>query len=188
MNHPELLLIPALMISDYLLTVAGARLRDRSYGQHIRTERYELNPLWQKPIARKRWLNPRHLALVALIGAWLCGMDAAFGPGDHPALAFTTGALLGIFGSINGRHLANLATFRRMQAHADSDVAGTITFSHEYVLWVSLHQHLALLLPLALLCLCQPTPLLAGGVAGIVLLMLLHAAWIVLWRRKKAKP
>jgi hypothetical protein len=52
---------------------------------------------------------------------------------------------------------------------------------------LSLHQHLVVLLPFALLCAFQPSPALAGGVAGIVLLMLLHAAWIVAWRRKVAR-
>lgn len=187
MNHPELLLIPVLMLGDYLLTVAGARLRDRGYSRHIRTEYYELNPVWQKEVARKRWLNPRHLVLVAVAGIWIYGMDAAFGPGDDPTLSFATGAMLGVFGAINGRHLANLATFHRAQTHASGDMEGSITFSHEYMLRTSLHQHLSLLLPLALLFLCQPTPLLGGSVAGIALLMLLHGAWIVAWRRRMAR-
>lgn len=187
MNHPELMLVPVLMLSDHLLTVAGARARERGYSRHIRTEHYELNPVWQKEIARKRWLNPRHAGLVVAVTALLYAMDGSPLAGDDPALAFTSGVLLSAFGAINGRHLANLATFRRLQRHPEGDVDGVVTFSHEYVLRVSLYQHLPLLLPLALLCLCQPSPLLAGAVCGIVLLMLVHAAWIAAWRRRSTR-
>ena len=187
MNHPELMLVPMLMLSDHLLTVAGARAREKGYSQHIRTEHYELNPIWQAEIARKRWFNPRHLFLVVLVGSLLFAVGEYEVTGDDPTLAFATGMLLSAFGTINGRHLANLATFRRVQHHSTSDIDGSITFSHEYVLSVSLYQQLALLLPMALLCLFSPTPPLLGGVAGIVLLMLLHAAWIARWRRRSAK-
>src|SRR3954471_18182323 len=62
-RHPEFLLVPVLMISDYLLTIAGARLRADVYGRHFRTQHYELNPAWQSAVAKLRWFNPRHLLI-----------------------------------------------------------------------------------------------------------------------------
>lgn len=187
MHHPALLFVPVLLISDHLLTVAGARMRDRGYSQHIRTEHYELNPAWQKEIARKRWLNPRHLFLVAVIAVLLYGVGEFLIPGDDPAIDFMCGLLFGAFGAINGRHLANLATFMRLQRYSANDLDGQITFSHEYALRTSLYQFLQVLMPLALLCLLAPTPILLGGATGVALLMLLHAIWIARWRRKAAQ-
>ena len=186
MNHPELMCVPVLMAADHLLTVAGARARENGYDRHIRTEHYELNPVWQKEIARKRWFNPRHSVLVLVAAITFYLVSEAMPPGDSAGALFFSGMLVGTFGAINGRHLANLATFRYLRSHPDRDIEGSISISHEYALRLSLHQHMTLLLPLALLCASQPGPLLAGGVAGIVLLMLLHAAWIAAWRRKTA--
>ncbi|HEY6942984.1 hypothetical protein [Dokdonella sp.] len=186
MNHPELLLAPVLMVADHLLTVAGARAREDGYSRHIHTEHYELNPVWQKEIARKRWFNPRHCVLVAAAAVAFYFIGEALPRGDDPAASFTAGMLLGAFGAINGRHLANLATFRYLRAHPDRAIVGTVTFSHEYVLRASLYQLFGVLSPIALLWLCRPEPMLAGAVAGIVLLMLLHLAWIARWRRRAA--
>ena len=67
MKHPEVILVPAFMLADYFLTLAGAVLRDRKYSDHFKTEHYEMNPLWQKDVARKKWLNPRHIVLVVVV-------------------------------------------------------------------------------------------------------------------------
>ncbi|HEU4662832.1 MAG TPA: hypothetical protein VFS55_02245 [Dokdonella sp.] len=186
MNHPELMLAPVLMVADHLLTVAGARARENGYSRHIHTEHYELNPVWQKEIARKRWFNPRHCVLVVVAAVAFYCIGEALPRGDDPTASFMAGMLFSAFGAINGRHLANLATFRYLQAHPDRAIVGTVTFSHEYALRASLYQHFALLLPIALLWLCRPGPLLGGGIAGITLVMLLHAAWIARWRRQAA--
>src|ERR1700752_3744988 len=69
MRHPGFLLLPLLMLSDYLLTIAGARLRLETYERHFRTEHYELNPIWQQAVAKLRWFNPRHLLLTIVLTA-----------------------------------------------------------------------------------------------------------------------
>lgn len=74
MKHPGILLLPLLMFADYFLTVLGAIAREKIYARHFRMEHYELNPVWQKSIARKQWFNLRHtLAVIALSSllAWL---------------------------------------------------------------------------------------------------------------------
>lgn len=47
MKHPEVLILPVLMIADYYLTILGSILYSQGYGKHIRFEHYELNPVWQ---------------------------------------------------------------------------------------------------------------------------------------------
>src|SRR5262245_6019846 len=61
MLHPEVLLVPVLMVLDYYLTLYGAHLAEQSYRRHFKTEHYELNPIWQRAVARRRWINLWHL-------------------------------------------------------------------------------------------------------------------------------
>jgi hypothetical protein len=71
MRHPEVLFVPVLMVLDYYLTLYGAHLAERSYRRHFKIEHYELNPIWQSAVARRHWINLRHLAVVMLVGGML---------------------------------------------------------------------------------------------------------------------
>ena len=146
-----MLLVPLLMLSDYLLTIAGARLRTSAYASHFRTRHYELNPLWQNAVARMRWLNGRHLFATAVLSGVLIGMAETLRDVDE-FVALVEGGMIGALGSVNGRHLSNLAIFRYAKRHPDS-IEGTVTMSHEFVLWISTFQMLGLLVP-ALLVAC----------------------------------
>jgi hypothetical protein len=75
------------MLSDYILTVAGARSRRKAYASHFKTTgdgsmgasitwaapTYELNPLWQETIAKLRWFNGRHFMLTVVVSAIVIG-------------------------------------------------------------------------------------------------------------------
>lgn len=182
MKHPVLLLIPALMISDYLLTVAGARLRTAAFGNHFKTQHYELNPLWQNAIARLRWFNLRHLALTLLVTGALIIIWEWSDP-DDPLLPYFIGFLIGAQGTIIGRHLGNLAAFAYVKRHL-GEIGGTVTMSHGLALWLSTFQLYAVLLPLALLAAYSPQQEVLGAVAGVVALILVHMIWIARHRRK----
>ena len=183
MHHPESLLIPVLMLSDYLLTVAGARAREHGYADHFKTQHYELNPLWQAAIARKRWFNPRHLLITFAFAAVFYGVGEYLLPGDDPVFAFVIGALLVVFGAVNGRHLANLATFAWIRRHPDA-LSGSIAMSHGLTLWLSTFQLFGLLLPLTLLAICAPTPQVLGGLGGVAILFAVHLGWIRRWQQR----
>src|SRR5690242_2440703 len=81
MKHPQILLLPLLMFADYFLTVLGAVLRDKGYSNHFKLEHYELNPVWQKSIRQKRWVNPRHILLTLFVSF---GFSALLEFGDVP--------------------------------------------------------------------------------------------------------
>ena len=66
MLHPEMILVPVLLLADYFLTIQGANAAAGKYSQHFRVRHYQLNPLWQQAIARRKWFNPRHLLLVVV--------------------------------------------------------------------------------------------------------------------------
>jgi hypothetical protein len=51
------------------------RSKPRSHvlAHRVQDPSYELNPLWQKTIAGKRWLNGKHLALTVIVGTACAG-------------------------------------------------------------------------------------------------------------------
>ena len=113
MKYPELFLVPILMFVDYFLTLAGAVLKDKKYGEHFKLEHYELNPVWQRDIAQRKWFNPRQILLVVLVSAVIIAL-MEFGQVPETFIQGLMGCLLVSLGMITGRHLANLMTFRYM--------------------------------------------------------------------------
>ncbi len=176
MRHPEFLLIPVLMFSDYLLTIAGARLRLDGYSAHFKTRHYELNPVWQRAVTQLRWFNPRHVLLTIALSGILIACAEIMRAND-PLVPCLAGFLIGILGTVNGRHLGNLATFLYARRHRDA-LSGTITLSHDFVLFISTFQMAALLVPALLLALYRPEPAVLGFLAGVVALIAIHLIWI----------
>jgi hypothetical protein len=173
-----------MMLADYYLTVLGALQAARKYRQHYKTEHYELNPIWQQDIARAKWFNPRHLALVVLIsGALLLGIELA-----DPLDFFIQGVLgctLTMQGFVVGRHLSNLLMFRYLIRKPD-EISGEITLSHPLLIVVSAYQHLGALLPLVFIAVFTASWFAYGGVLGMVVLVAVHYVWLRRARRRKA--
>ncbi len=176
MKHPDFLLVPVFMFADYFLTLAGAALKDGKYGDHFKTEHYELNPIWQKQVAQKKWLNPRHILLV-VVGSCLLLLPMEFVELPEPFIQAVLGCLLAFFGMLIGRHLSNLMIFRYVIRKPD-EISGQVTMSHAMLLWVSLYQHLAILAPLALIAVFSPSPFVIGACVGAVLVLAVHLQWI----------
>ena len=185
MKHPEIILLPVLMLADYFLTVLGAVRKERKYAAHFKTQHYELNPLWQKTIARKKWFNPRHLLLTLLTSGVLAflvesgNMPDAFAEGMF-------GCLFVLFGMIIGRHLSNLLLFRYLDRHPQ-DIAGQITMAHALMLTISTYQYLVVAIPMVLLAIFSPTPFVLGGLVGTLLLFVIHFKWIRQHKKQKEK-
>ena len=178
-NHPESLLVPLLMLTDYWLTVAGAGMRDSGYSTHFKTPTYELNPVWQKTIAAKRWFSARHLALTGVVGT-ACVLLSVI-PNQRISDVFF-GFALAVFGLLNGRHLSNLAIFAYVCRHP-ATLSGTVTMSHELVLWLSLFQLAPVMLMLMLIWVIAPIPQVTGAFVGVAALSLVHLLWIRRYRR-----
>ena len=75
-----------------------------------------------------------------------------------------------------GRHFGNVLTFVRLNRKSD-DISGQVTMSHQLVLTLSTYQYLVAVFPIFLLAILSPTPAVLGGIAGAVLLLLVHFVW-----------
>lgn len=183
MRHPEVLLIPVLMFTDYFLTVLGAIRREGKYSRHYRIEDYELNPVWQKSIAAKRWFNPRHILTTLLLSAFMAAFTQISSSGD-PFIRAMLGCIFGVYGMVIGRHFANLLMFARFDRSGDA-VSGQITMSHSFVLALSLCQSLGVLVPVALIAAIGRDAYAVGATIGIVLFIGLHLRWLRRARKRR---
>ena len=183
MKYPSLLLLPVFMFVDYFLTVAGAVLKERKYDEHFKTEHYELNPLWQKEIARKRWFNPRHILLTITISSLvILLMEFADLPVAY-VQAFS-GCLFTVFAAVIGRHLSNLLTFRAVM-RKPNEVSGEVTVSHSMLLSIAMYQYLVVVVPIVIIAVFSPNPFVLGALGGAILMLSVHLGWARQHRKQK---
>src|SRR2546426_6653463 len=145
MKHPQIILLPILMLADYFLTVLGAVKKEKGYSNHFKAQHYELNPIWQESISRKRWLNPRHILLTLVVSGGLAGILEV---GDFPASLADGlfGCLFVFFGTVIGRHLCNILIFRRF-AQRPEEISGQVAMAHSLALAISTYQYLVVAVP-----------------------------------------
>lgn len=189
MRHPEVLLLPIFMLLDYYLTIIGAALNEKGYAKYIAMQHYEMNPVWQKQIAQKKWFNPRHLSLTAALTALMVLVVEVSLPNppfaflDPILTPFLMGFLLVLFASVLGRHVSNILIFRSVLRNPDG-ISGRAEITHGMMLSWSMYQHAALLLPLVLITVFVPHPFVLGGFAGALILIPIHLSWIRKHREK----
>lgn len=183
MNRPFLLAIPILMLTDYGLTIVSARLREQRYAEHFRIAHFELNPIWQRAVAKKRRFNSVHLLIVAVITAGIVWLDHVVPP-YWTGFDVLVGVLFVVLGTVVGRHVSNLAIFAWVRRDAGA-IDGTVTLSHAFVLWLSASQLAMVLLPLGLLAAFKPLPLILGAALGALLLFCLHGLWLLVHRYRR---
>src|SRR5215469_12151335 len=155
MNHPEVFIIPVLMLADYFLTVWGAILNEKKYGQHFKIEHYELNPIWQKAIARKRWFNLKHLANVAVFTAFCFFWSYSWTDNNSDFFGGFFGFMIILEAGIIGTHVTNILIFSYLIRHPGS-VSGEIKMNHPLMLYMSQFRLVSLLLVLIVIAIFSP--------------------------------
>lgn len=185
MLHPEVLLVPVLMVLDYYLTLYGAHLAEQSYRRHFKTEHYELNPIWQRAVARRRWINLWHLACVLLVGGALVFLAEVPEP-ENELLNPLLGFILTFNGLVLGRHLSNILTFLHLARRPD-EVVGEVRLSHSFVISLSIYQLLTVGLPIIFVAIFSPSGFVYGAVAAVLAIAGLQTLWLVRSRKIRAK-
>ena len=183
MKHPELFILPVLTLTDYFLTLAAEIQRSKKYADHFRIEHYELNPVWQTQVAQKKWFNPKHILLtVAIVVLLLPLLESGLMPESF--VQGFLGCLLVCFGSVIGRHVCNLLTFRRIE-QKPGEISGQVTMAHSLLLSLSMYQCALVLVPLVIVAVLSRTPVAIGGVFGVILLLAIHLQWIRKYNSQK---
>jgi hypothetical protein len=181
MNHPELIAVPILMLADYALTILGVKNSAAVYRNHFTIPSHELNPLWRKSVDQIRWLNPRHIAIVALITILLILIDQATAL-PYDTFEVVLGALFGVFGSVCGRHFTNLMFYRYLNRHPN-EISGQVHLSMKLMLKLSQYTYIGLIPLFALVVILAPSPYTVGVLFGLLSVVGIHFAWA-----RKIKP
>lgn len=126
-----------LYISDYALTLIGARLRAARVPNFSTQGSYELNSYYVQDIDRRRMISPRFLIALFLSSGliaitWFYARQERFLSGWFE---FAFGAMVLMELTIHIRHLRNIFSFRRQMVAGE--MAGTIPFSRRYIYWTS---------------------------------------------------
>lgn len=165
-----------MMLADYFLTVWGAILSEKKYRLHFKIEHYELNPLWQKNIASKKWVNPKHLIAVAIVTLF-CFVWSTGWTGPDMVAEGLLGYLTVLFVGIIGNHLTNIFIFLYVNRHPES-IQGEIKMSHPLILCMSQFRAFSLLLVLTLIAIFSPTPFVLGGLCSQMTFLFVKLFWI----------
>lgn len=109
--------VGVLMQVDYYLTLWSSALYERHFSGFVKTEDFELNPMWQKAVRARRLFNPVSLFVTLLMtGAVfvLCRCDGAF---PYEGRQFIVGFALGLYAAVNLNHVSNIMTYQYFRDH-----------------------------------------------------------------------
>jgi hypothetical protein len=132
-----------LAFCDYWLTILGASLyRKHAAATLVYEHGYELNPTFEKEVARLRWFSWKHALLIAYLAIALAIFPylKAFG-----VFEFFYGAVFLVYVVIDLRHLQNIAFFHNLRRPGSAN--GNIQYSY----WISQRNSANLFLSQALL-------------------------------------
>ena len=104
-----------------------------------------------------------------------------------PAAECFFGCLFVFFGMVIGRHLSNIPIFRRFSRRPE-EISGQLVMAHSLALAVSTFQYLVATVPVAIIAIFSPTPFALGGVAGAILVFVVHCVWILRQKKASDKP
>ena len=185
MNHPEILLLPILMIADYYLTILGAVLREKAYGKHFVIETYEMNPHYRKDIDSKRLINFRFVGQVLLNTAILFLCSYFLTETREFIYWIVLGFYLTLFGYINGLHLSNILSFLYVKNHP-SIFDGRVKIAHKYSLNSSIYSNFIPFVPILFILVFSFSYFVLGSLIAVVYNALLGLIWVLKQNRSDA--
>lgn len=185
MRYPEVLALPVLMLMDYYLTILGSVLQKKKHSEFFVFEEYELNPLWQKSINKKKLVNLKHLIITALVSGWLIYI-AEYTDISRAFFSIVLGAILIALSIVVGRHITNILIFWYVLKNPNN-IQGQIRYSYEAVLFFALYYNLIPLILLIIIAIYDKSLFVLGGICGVILLFISHIRFLFIMRRRKAK-
>jgi len=177
MRHPEILLLPILMIADYYLTILGAVLREKKYSEYFPIETYELNPDYRDEIDDKKLVSAKFIGQLALNSGIL--FAASFFLRNELEFLYwiVLGFYLTLFAYINGIHLSNIGNFLFIRNNPD-EMKGEIEINHRYNLHSALFSNSILLLPVMFILIFNYSHFALGALLSVFYNAFLCLMWI----------
>jgi hypothetical protein len=178
MQYFEILIIPALMICDYYLTLMSNKLRFEGYSNYFDVKNYELNPIWVKDINKHRIVNLKHLSLVFLATLFIFYLYKTENNSNY--YKFLYGAILTNFMLVNSRHIANILLFKYIKNNPTA-INGRVVLSEGYVYTLSAIQYVSVAITILPLAILSRSFYIYGAFFGCLFITGLQ----ILWYRKK---
>lgn len=183
MNCPIILLIPVFMFIDYYFTIWGSVLRDKGHSKHFELPNYELNPIWQADIQKKKIVNLRFFGGVVITFLPALFLTEFFGISPRMN-EFLSGLILVHFGLLIGRHLSNIFSYVFV-IHHEGAISGRVRIGYDYMLHSSMYQYLVAILPIVMLTVYLRTWFMFGCVTAAAGSAIMHLSWIRKHRKNK---
>lgn len=185
--HVTALLFFVLHALDFLLTIAGERVRQRRAARVLCIPgSYELNPLFRKVVDERRWWSWRFVLTLLAGTAVFYSLGTMYELTELPEELFMFELLLGAFifsrVFIIARHLHNLWFFDRIARYPQS-VVGQVTYDRRTVLGASVSQTAGGTLLLLLAFVASPSAFILGGLLALALFTVLGLVLVL-----RAKP
>ena len=159
-------------ISDFVLTIACARLRRNVADKIILDGSFELNPVFQRDVDSKKFVSPRFLLLLILTSTFIVIIWALAVPDSPKVYSFLLGAAMCMELALHVRHLGNLYLFSsRLTAE---QLRGRIEYGRPLLLRMSSVQILGFAILFAVVFVFSGNWFVAGGSVSCLSLSLKH--------------
>jgi hypothetical protein len=172
-------------ISDYVCTIASARLYQANAKAHIVIEgSFELNPVFQADVNRLRWVSPRFVILLVVTSLLLVGNWASsqWVPGFEPAYPTVLGAFVLMECAVHMRHIRNIVQFRGIRK---GGMSGQVSYLRGFVLLNSCAEFLSFAVLFSLMALLQASWFFLGGTLSCLGVAAKH--WVLARRWEKRR-
>ncbi len=176
------LIIPLFMLADYYLTLLG-ETQSKEYREHYVLKEYEVNPLWQEDVKKRKWFNPKQLALVVVFTAIMYFFIQYLYYEDYMVMQLLMGMFTAPYTIILGRHLSNLLLFRYVRKNP-AMMEGKVTIPYQYMLFTSRIMVVPGILMYVVIYAFTQHIFVLGGVIGSLILFFVHYIWARRARKK----
>lgn len=170
-------IIVFLMLLDYYLTLKGFRLYSKEYSKKVKSESYELNPMFRKAVKKFKY-NYLHLVSMIMVSffVWLVYFMAGLS-GNYTFFFLLQGMVFSMFAYVNSKHVQNILTIKAVNKKP-AMIKGKTTYSLEFSLKSGIIQTFSLFLILLFVFIMVPSAFTLGFAIGPIVLILKQRKWL----------
>lgn len=181
MEHYVIFLLPLLMIADYYLTLFGASMYKKAYGNYLVVENFEINPIWQESVNKPEKFDFRYPLMSIVFTALFIAIDTYDVINDN-IFQGILGYYIVLYSVINAGHLDRIFLFKYAYTHPGL-LKGKVFISYEMSVKMSQYRLVFLFIPLSIIAFYTKSYFAWGGALSVIGAYLTHSGWIK-WHRQ----